>query len=255
MILTPSEQKIYRNFYNNKVFTLDEARSVLGNYRTTIATARGLSSKGYCQRIKGGLYAVVPYEQTPDAGHYLPDKYIIAAKMVKRYFLSHHTALELYGAADKDHNTVYVTSVQRVPNMYHKGKNFVCVQTKHFFGFHEREYAGQKLMVSDKERSVLDCLRSINHTKGLRELIVALPKLAPLNFEVLYQYLRKMDEVSLAAKTGFVLESLAGELQTPEWFLDRVKRMLTNKTYYLDQDKIGLSRHVKEWRLMVPREL
>ena len=256
MSLTPSEQKVYRNFYQQQIFTLDGARSVLGNYRTAIATARGLASKGYCQRIKGGLYSVIPFEQTPDMEQqHLPNKYIVASRMSKRYFLSHHTALEMYGAADAQFSTVYVTTPQRIPHLHHKGKSYLCVQSKHFFGFHEMEYNGQQILVSDKERTVVDCLRTISYTRGLQELLVALPKLAPLNFEVVYQYIRKINEVSLAAKAGFVLESLQQELHTPEWFGERLAKMLTKKTYYLDPEKVGLSRHVKEWRLMVPKQI
>ena len=256
MTLTPSEQKVYRNFYQQQIFTLDEARGVLGNYRTAIATARGLAKKGYSQRIKGGLYSVIPFEQTPDVGQqHLPDKYIVASRMSKRYFLSHHTALELHGAADAQFSTVYITAPQRIPHLHHQGKSYLCVQSKHFFGFQEIEHHGQRILVSDKERTAVDCLRTISHTKGMQELLAALPKLAPLNFEVIYQYIRKIDEVSLAAKAGFVLESLQRELHTPEWLGERLRKMLTKKTYYLDQEKVGLSRHVKEWRLMVPRQI
>ena len=249
MILTPTEQRVYRYFYNKKVFSLDEVNSVVKNYRTAIHVAKGLFSKRYCQRIKGGLYFVVPFETSPDTlNEFKPDKYLIGSRL--KGFLSHHTALELYNAASHDFNKVFVTSDIRIPNLMHKDVNYLCIKTKHYFGFKEINYNNQNILISDKERTVLDCIRNLNYTNGLNEILNAIPKLAPLNFELMFQYLKKIDEQSLFAKTGYIFEYLKNEISTPNWFLDKLKGYIKNKTYYLDNNVN--SKHVREWRLMVP---
>jgi len=249
LILTPTEQRVYRYFYNKKVFSLNEINSIVKNYRTSIHVAKGLVNKKYTTKIKGGLYFVVPYEATPDIlNEFNPDKYLIGSRL--NGFLSHHTALELYNAAS-NLNRVFVTSDARTPNLIHKDISYVCIKTKHYFGFKEIRYENQNILISDKERTVLDCIRNLNYTSGLNEVLSAIPKLAPINFDLIFQYLRKINEQSLFAKTGYIFEYLRNEVMTPNWFLDKLKGYVKNKTYYLD-NKIGNSKHVREWRLMVP---
>lgn len=249
MILTPSEQRVYRYFYNKKVFTLDEANSFVKNYRTAIHVVRGLARKGYTQRVKGGLYHVIPFEKTPDQlNEFQPDKYLIASKF--NGFISHRTALELYNAAEPV-NKVFITSWQRLPNLKHKDVDYSCIKTKHYFGYKEINYEGHSIKVSDKERAILDCIRDLRSIT-IEELFNSITKLKSINFENLYLYLRKINEASLFARTGFVFDHLKHEVETPVWFLNKLKGNLSNKTYYLDPNKIGVSKHVKEWRLMVP---
>lgn len=251
MILTPTEQRVYRYFYNKKICSLNEVNSVVKNYRTAIHVAKGLVNKKYTQKIKGGLYFVLPYEATPDTlNEFQPDKYLIGSRIVKG-FLSHHTALELYNAASPDFNKVFITSNIRIPNLSHKDINYLCIKTKHYFGFKELNYENQNILVSDKERTCLDCIRNLDYTSGLNEIFTAIPKLAPLDFNLMFQYLRKIDEQSLYARTGYIFEHLKNEIMTPNWFLDKLKSYIKNKTYYLD-NKLGNSKHVREWRLMVP---
>ncbi len=250
MTLTPTEQRVYRYFYNTKVFSLNEVNSVVKNYRTAIHVAKGLVNKRYTQKVKGGLYFIVPYESTPDTlNEFQPDKYLIGSRL--KGFLSHHTALELYNAAPSEFSRVFITSNTRTPNISHKDNNYLCIKTKHYFGFKEIQYENQNILISDKERTCLDCIRNLNYTNGLNEVLTSLPKLAPLNFDNMFQYLRKVNEQSLFAKTGYIFEHLRNEVSTPNWFLDKLKGYVKNKTYYLD-NKLGNSKHVREWRLMVP---
>jgi predicted transcriptional regulator of viral defense system len=48
-------------------------------------------------RIKKKVYAVIPVEAAGRA--YTPNKYLVAAKLQPRSYLSYHTALELHGAS------------------------------------------------------------------------------------------------------------------------------------------------------------
>ena len=68
----------------------------------------------------------------------------------------------------------------------------------------------------------------------------------------IYNYLSKVNEVSLFARVGYVLEHLKNDFGVTEIFLDKIKENLTNRTYYLDINEKGNSRHVKDWKLMVP---
>lgn len=253
MTITPTEQKVYKQFYKTKVFTLNDAKVFLNNYRKAIHAVKGLAQKRYTKKVKRGLYCIVPFEDAPDIhDSFSPDKYLVGNKFVDNSFLSHHTALELYKVTEKPMNRVFITSNTRIPNLNYKNIKYMIIKTKYYFGFNEVDYSDNLVGVSDKERTILDCLRNINYTHGFDELKVALPKLAPVDFEKCFQYLKKINEKSLYSRAGYVFDLLRREFSTPDWFLDKVKANLTKRTYYLDISKKGSSRHIREWKLMVP---
>ncbi|NQV09308.1 hypothetical protein HQ529_05650 [Candidatus Woesearchaeota archaeon] len=253
MTLTPTEQRVYKEFYTKKVFVLEDAKLFLKNYRAAIHAVKGLAEKKYIKKVKRGLYCIIPFEQTPDNNDsFVPDKYLIGDNFMDKCFLSHHSALELYNATEKGMNKVFISSNNRVPNVGYKKVNYNVIKTKHFFGFEDINYNNNLIKISDKERTILDCLRNINYTLGFDELKDAIVKLKPIDFEKCFQYLKKINETSLYSRAGYTFDLLRSELSVPGWFLDKIKSNLTNRTYYLDISKKGSSRHIKEWKLMVP---
>ena len=253
MTLSPKQQLVYKEFYKKGVFTLDEVKTFLKNYRTAVYTVKGLLDSKYAKKVKQSLYYIVPFELAPDVhNNFSPDKLLIGANFTKDCFLSHHSALEIHGATDKTMNHVHITSKFRVPGLKHKKVNYNVIVSQNYFGFTDIEYNNNLVKVSDRERTILDCLRNINYTPGFDELKQAIPKLKPIDFEKCFSYLKKIGESSLIARTGYTLELLQSEVDTPQWFINKLKKNLSNRTYYLDASKKGNSKHYKEWRLMVP---
>lgn len=253
MIITPTEQKIYRNFYKQKIFSLDEAIKLLkNNYRAALISTKNLVSKKYIKKIRRGLYYIIPYEQTDKwLVNFEPDKILIASKLIDG-FISHDSALEIHGVTQKSSNKVYICSQTKIPDVKIDQCEFFVIKTIHYFGFAEVVYKGMKINVSDKERAIIDCLRNVNYSSDLVELIQSISQFKTIDFEVLFEYLKKVDEVSLYSRVGYVMDILKFKLKTPDWFRQRVQKKLTERTYYLDHTKKGSSRHVAEWKLMVP---
>jgi predicted transcriptional regulator of viral defense system len=251
--ISPTEQKVYKEFYRFKVVTVADVSGFLGNYRKAVLALNGLAEKKYAKKVKRGLYAFVPFENAPDSQDaFVPEKILVANKFAKNSFLSHHTALEVYGAADREMYNAFITTRNRVPSLVFKGVKYVCIKSLHHFGFAEIDYHDARITVSEKERTVLDCLRNINYTYGFDEIKRAILTLGPLDFEKMYAYLKKINEISLFSRTGYTFSSMKAEANVPDWFIDKCKSSLTNRTYYLDITKKGSSKHVKEWKLMVP---
>jgi len=63
-------------------------------------------------------------------------------------------------------------------------------------------------------------------------------------------YLKRFDETALYYKTGFILEYL-DELSPPRDFLNKIKKKVSKKVYYLDKDKA--SKFNGKWNLMIPK--
>jgi predicted transcriptional regulator of viral defense system len=197
-------------------------------------------------KVKRGVYAVVPPNLV--GADYKPDKFLVAGKLKENYYLSYHSALELHGVAQSTYNTVWLTTKQPSSALNYKSINYKFVTTQYYFGLEEINQGGVKLTVSDREKTLLDCVRKIKYSGGLEELVKSLQNFPTFDWDQLLDYLTRFGEHSLYQKTGFMLEKI--DLRVPDKVIARILNKVSNKTYYLDRDR--QSSYVKKWNLMIP---
>lgn len=247
--LSPTEQEIYSKLYSERVIDTGDVEKVLGDPHKSADYISRLRNKGYLQKIRKGLYAVVPPNLIGE--EFQPDKFLIANKTRDEGYISHHSALELHGLAQSIHNTVLMTTKGWTDSFSYQSITYKFVTTKYHFGFEEVAHQGVKVTVSDREKTFLDCVRRIKYAGGLEELVKSLNNLPSLNQDKLENYLKKFDEKKLYQKTGFILETL--DLRGSEETTNKLKEKVGDKTYYLERGRE--SSFNKKWNLMVPKNL
>lgn len=242
--LSPTEQRIYSELYSERVVTTEDVKSIVGQKAADYIT--NLRKKGYLQKIRKGLYAIVPPDMIGE--DIKPDKFLIANKVKDEYYISHHSALEIHGLAQTIHNRVYITSKTPSRSFRYTNIEYKFITTKHFFGFEEKSHLNTTLTVSDREKTILDCIRNIKYAGGLEELIKSLEGVPSLDWDKIIDYLVKIDENSLYQKTGFLLDELNEKVPVEDKILSQVGK----RTYYIDENKD--SYYVSKWNLMVPKK-
>ncbi len=247
--LSPTEQKIYSKLYPKRVINTKDVIQILGDPHKSADYITNLRKKGFFQKIRQGVYAIVPPDMV--GKRYFPDKFLIAGNLKENYYISHHSALELHGLAESIFNIVYITLKSYLQILEYQSITYDFVSTKYFFGINEIHYKSTRLKVSDIEKTVLDCIRKIEYAGGLEELSKSLSSVPSFNYNKLWDYLKKFDESILYYKTGFIFESLAEELFPPKDFLNKVRKKIGKKVYYLDKSKT--CRLNKRWNLMIPK--
>jgi predicted transcriptional regulator of viral defense system len=76
------------------------------------------------------------------------------------------------------------------------------------FGIEQIQRGPLKINVSDRERTVLDCIRNIEYAGGIEELTKSISAFPGLNYKKLLEYLDLFKEKSMYHRTGFILDSL-----------------------------------------------
>ncbi len=244
--LSPTEQRIYSKLYPKRVVTTDDVKEIEEDNPAKYIT--NLGKKGYFKKIKKGLYAIAPPDMI-DQEELRPDKFLVASKTKDRYYISHHSALEIHGLAQTVHNRVYITAETPGRSFSYDEIQYKIITTKHFFGFKSIDHLNSSIVVSDREKTVLDCIRYPKYAGGMEEIIKSLEGLPSMDWNTLLKYLQRIDEKSLYQKTGFIMEKVG-----PEDFKkisDRLLSRVENRTYYLDKSKD--SYYVKKWNVMVPK--
>ncbi len=248
--LSPLEHKIYFDFYDQEIFRTEDAYKIIDNKKTARQVLFRLKNKGYIKQMKRGIYFTVPAQLV--GKEYTPDRILIASIITMPYFLSHHTALEVHGVAQSFFNITYISTNKILKPFDYQGITYKTVTTKYLFGAEMMTRGTAKIMVSDRERTTLDCIRNIGYAGGLEELIKSIAGFPSLDYNKLFDYLHKFSEDSLFHRTGFILDSIKDELNVPPWFLNRVKRSLGRRTYYLTKEK---GKFVKDWNIIVPENI
>lgn len=249
--LSPLEHKVYFSFYEKEVFRSSDAYGIITNKKTARQILFRLKNKGFIKQIKRGLFAIVPAQMI--GKKFTVDKILTASQLTERYFISHHTALEVHGAAQSYFNTVFVSTNRILKPFDFQDISYKFITTKHMFGIARISRGNLKLNASDRERTVLDCIRNMEYAGGIEELAKSISAFPNLDYKKLMKYLNFFGEKSLFHRTGFIFGSLKSELNVPDGFLNEIKKRLSARAYYLLPNKKGI--YVKEWNIIVPKNI
>ena len=167
-----------------------------------------LCKLGKLLRPQRGLYVAVPPTMIGDTS-FQPDKYLIASKIQSPYYLGFHTALELYGCAYSNYNTLYivVSHEKKFRGFEFRQINYQPVFTLHHkLGVKRRTHKGQEIYISSPSKTFLDCINRPGYAGGWEECLKSLEGLPNVTSKELKYLLNSIGKDLLFRKTGFILE-------------------------------------------------
>ena len=187
--------------------------------------AHALVKKGWLQRVGRGRYLLSPSRHGPDA---IPDTdpLRLGSRIVSPYYFGFATAAELLGLLPQASRVYYIVTPKQGTSRWVHAAQFrrIHVLPARFFGVQRIERRGEALLVSDLERTVLDCLARPELAGGLGGAVKVIESAARrLNWPRLAHYLRRLKARSLALRLGFLVEMLHPVVRPPAWWLDRFK--------------------------------
>lgn len=248
---------LYRKLLSEEFFTFQEATAIVGDRRAARTNLQRLVTGGYIKALKRGLYQLIPPEYL-DSRRVRPfDKFLLGRKLVSPYFFSYHSALEIHGVANSaTFNTVYLSSPKQFRVIRHSGIDYVWVRKTKLFGTEKAVWSDKEVVVSDRERTIIDCLDRIELAGGLEEAFKSITSFPAVDNERLLSHLVLFKKKSLIRKLGFLLsiEKVRNAWGVDDALLRKLRRGVTNKVYYFAVGKEE-GRLVREWNLIVPKNL
>ena len=179
--------------------------------------AHGLVHRGWMQRVHRGEYLLNPSRRGPDA---LPDldPFRLGSRLATPYYFGYATAAELHDLFPQASRVYYIASPAHRPGL--AGPNslyrFVLVSPSRFFGTTKVTRRGETLIVSDIERTVLDCLSRPELAGGLPGVVQILSLAKPrLDWHRFALYLRRLSNRSLELRAGFLTERVRPSVRPP----------------------------------------
>jgi predicted transcriptional regulator of viral defense system len=209
--LSRNESKVVLDleWRGQKAVTLDQIQAALScsnSYARFIA--HRLALKGWLERLRPGLYYLVPAERGRDG---VADTNPLAAGsiLVSPYFFSFGTACTHHGLTDQVFSEVYlVTRARRRPRLI-RGKRyvFVPVTEDRFFGASECKVLGATVQMATVERALVDALHRPRYAGGVGEVSGMVARASRrVSWNALLNSLRRFGESALVQRLGYLLE-------------------------------------------------
>jgi len=261
--LSQNESKVVLDleWRSQKTVTLNEIQKALAcsdGYARFMA--HQLVKKGWLDRLRPGLYQLVPAERGREG---VADTNPLAAGsvLVSPYFFSFGTACTYYGMTEQVFSEVYLVTRARRKSQLVRGKRyvFVPVAEEEFFGFTELKVLGATVQMATAERALVDALDRPRYAGGIGEVsrIVA-RAIRRVAWDALLDCLRRFGESSLVQRLGYLMELNRAEVQQEKLAALRGLVRQGSKIPLGPQAKWGLHGPLsRSWNIIenVPREV
>jgi predicted transcriptional regulator of viral defense system len=189
--------------------TLAELRAALGaseGYARKFA--HGLVRKGWFERLRPGLFQLVPADRGRQ-GVADTNPLAVGAILVSPYFYSFGTACTHHGLTEQVFSEVYLAcQEQRRPETIRdKRYVFVHVPAQRFFAFQEVVVLGHVVQMAMAERAVLDAIDRPRYAGGIGEVSRIVGRAAgKVSWDVLLDLARKWGSSASVQRLGYFLD-------------------------------------------------
>jgi predicted transcriptional regulator of viral defense system len=127
---------------------------------------------------------------------------------------------------------------------------FIQLRRAKFFGSQETRYRDAFFRISDRERTLLDCLDRFDLSGGMDEVVHTIGGLLPeTNPEPLLAHLPAMANQALVHRLGYILGKLSTQQTVPEMLLDSLATQVGPRVYPLDPRGPAVGPIHPRWRV------
>ncbi|MDP3630256.1 MAG: type IV toxin-antitoxin system AbiEi family antitoxin domain-containing protein [Actinomycetota bacterium] len=236
------------------IFTTEDARRVSGKSVAAVdLLISRLTKKKWLIRLNRGTHLIVPLSAGQSA-EYSENWYVVAKYLIEpaTYYLSHFSALEIHAMTTQPVLTVCIsTPIRRISKKIAGATyRFVTTGADDLWGTEEIwATPGERVRVSDIERTIIDCLDRPDLSGGIVEVATGLWAIRDrIDYARLVEYARRLGRKSVAKRLGFLLEMF--ELCTPET-LAGLEALITSSYTLLDPTLPATGRYVSTWKVRV----
>ncbi len=173
-----------------------------------------LRRKRWLERATWGRYLVVPPEQGPEA---LGDSNLLAlaSRIADPYYIGFGTAAAHYGLTTQHRNVIFLVTPARLRKRTVGGSRvrIVTQAASKSFGFEPVDVLGYKVMMSDREKTAIDCIDHPELAGGVGEAATILAT-ASRRFDWIKaaDYLERIGSGALVRRFGWLADHVKADL-------------------------------------------
>ena len=193
-----------------QVFTIDEAYRVFDVERGSLRVILSrMEADGLVERLERGKYLVIPLSARK--GGYTLNEFVIGSELVEPYAISYWSALNYHGLTEQIPHTVFVQTISRKKkrDLIVFGVRYLIIKISEskFFGVEKAWIDSVSINVTDREKTIVDCLDRPEYCGGVIEVAKALSN-AVYDYDRLSRYAANMKNSGVLRRLGYLCDHL-----------------------------------------------
>jgi predicted transcriptional regulator of viral defense system len=175
---------------------------------------QSLRRKGWLERAAWGKYLLVPLDQGPEA---IGDSNLLAlaSRIAEPYYIGYGTAATHYGLTTQHRHVIWLVTPEHLRDRWVGDTEVRIVNPtpRKFLGFGPVDVLGYKVMMSDREKTVIDCIDRPELAGGEEEAAYILATASRrFDWQRAGDYLERVGSRSLTQRFGWLVDYVGAEI-------------------------------------------
>ncbi len=176
-----------------------------------------LQQKGAIERIEKGKYLIIPLGA--EKGKYTLHEFVIGSLLIEPYSIAYWSALNYYGLTEQIPTTVFIQTITRKfntnPNVFGVQYKIVKIKESKCFGVRKEWIEETQINITDKEKTIIDCLDKPQYCGGVVEVAKAF-KNNKFDRKKLENYAQRIGNSGVLRRLGYLCELLNIKIKLPK---------------------------------------
>lgn len=196
-----------------QTFTFEDAARIshLGSQSLKVTLSR-MEKEGWIERIEKGKYILIPLGAKK--GGYTINEFVIGSQLVKPAVIAYWSALNYHGFTEQIPNTVFIQTTSRKKEqeleIFGVRYRIVRITEKKVFGFEKVWIDDVAVLITNPEKTVVDCLDKPRYCGGIAETAKALH--GDLDIEKLKKYAIDIGNSAVIKRLGLLCDKMGIKL-------------------------------------------
>ncbi|CAB48966.1 type IV toxin-antitoxin system AbiEi family antitoxin domain-containing protein [Pyrococcus abyssi] len=213
--------ELLKKLARKKIFTIEEVAEISGVKKSSLRVLLSrLEKRGLIERIERGKYVVIPLEA--ERSEYTLHEFIIGSQLVQPSAIAYWSALNYYGFTEQIPSTVFIQTTARKKKreltIFGVKYKIVRIKPEKFFGIKRTWIEEFQVPITDREKTIVDCLDKPRYCGGIVEVAKAFKNKNEFDLEKLRRYALRMGNSAVIRRLGYLCDyfDIPIDLQKPK---------------------------------------
>jgi len=169
------------------------------------------------ERIEKGKYLIIPLGA--EKGKYTLHEFVIGSLLVEPYSIAYWSALNYYGLTEQIPTTVFIQTITRKfntnPEVFGVKYKITKAKKEKMFGIRKEWIEERPIDITDREKTIIDCLDKPQYCGGIIEVAKAL-KNNKFDRKKLENYAQRIGNSGVIRRLGYLCELLNMKIKLPK---------------------------------------
>ena len=201
-----------------KAFTIGDAEQLGYTNKSVLKVILSrLEKKGWIERIEKGKYIVIPLGA--EKGKYTLNEFVLGSYLVDPCIISYWSTLNYYGFTEQIPRTVFIQTTSRKKHqevtIFGIPYKIIRIKEEKIFGTKKEWFEETKISLTNREKTIIDCLDKPQYAGGIIEVAKAL-RTEEYDKKTLVKYAKKINNTGVIRRLGYICDFLQIPIYLPK---------------------------------------